>query len=1464
MTVEPAAIPVDVIVPVDIIVPVYAGLEETRRCLEGVLAHAQATPHALILIDDATPEPALAAYLDRLAAERPVVLLRNLANEGFVRAVNRGMALHPERDVVLLNSDTEVANDWLDRLRRCAVSAPDIGTVTPFSNNATICSFPDFCADNPLPDGLTLAELDACFRRANAGACVEIPTAVGFCMYIKRACLDAVGPFDAERFPRGYGEENDFSRRAAELGWRNVLCADTFVYHRGGVSFQDERAELMRAGAAALLARHPDYDALVQAHIRADPAAGLRRAVLASIEQASPEPASDTRPVQLHVLHDLGGGIARWCEDYCAADTTRANLVLKAYTHGPAFGQGLALYTDPRSETPVWLRIFAEPIGATVTEHAEYRAAIREILQEYRVDGILVSSLIGHALDILDTGLPTLVVQHDFYPICPAINAYFDGICGHCDGPRIAECARANPDFNPFQDYPGAARAAVRERFLALAGRGAFSLAAPTDSVRERLARLAPALADIPCATIPHGYPDRYARLPEASAPGERLRIVVLGMLAVSKGMRLLQECLDELRWFADIHLIGAREVGELFRDTPGVHVVDRYRPEELQGLIAGIAPDLGLLMSICHETFSYTLSELFAFGIPPVATRVGSFAERIRHGENGFLYEPDAAALLACLRGLHADRAALAGVRARLGAIRHRSAEAMVADYHRLLPLRGPLRADAAPAPRPVPDAGTALVLGQAGELSRSWKEIKSLRLTSYLKDVRRENLTRRFDDTAREAAARLSDTEARLRELEARLSEATTATNRLENQLAEILTSTSWSISRPVRGLGNGLRKLRILGRCLTPLRAAPGRIPGALAACVRAYRAGGAPGLKLALLSLPESVAQTANSPRDSFQQAASAGQDEIGTLDSDDWRQRAWWHYKASFDAAALAARIDSLPARPLISVLIPVHDTPEAMLRAMLDSLLAQIYPHWEACLADDGSRAGHVRAILKDYARRDRRIRIHFGWRNRGVSHASNRALRMARGEFAVLLDHDDLLEPQALLRVAEAVVEDAPDMVYSDEIIVGADGETPEHFIFRPAFSPEYLRAHPYIVHLVGFRTEWLRRLGGFDKTLRISQDYDLILRASERARRIVHIPEILYRWRTHPGSAGHARMSEVMAASKAALRRHLKRRGETGEVRDGASFNFFELRYPLPPGHRVAIVIPTRNHADLVRVCIDSLRRSIESVAYDIVLVDHASDDPKALAYFASLDGHVRVLRYDGPFNFSAINNWAVACLPDNTYTHYLFCNNDIEAIGPGWLERMLELFSQPDIGIVGAKLYYPDRKTLQHAGVVVACCGVAENLARFRDTSTAPLDLGYIGSLVATRELSAVTAACMLIRKSVFDEIGGFDVGIAVGYGDVDLCLRVRDAGYRIVFRPQAELLHHESYTRGRHPEDPHPDDTARFTAKWWRYYAEGDPYFNPNLSAHSPNWQIAEPLVFHVGIRRRGWRPSGKGA
>lgn len=1146
-------------------------------------------------------------------------------------------------------------------------------------------------------------------------------------------------------------------------------------------------------------------------------------------------------PVQLHVAHSLGGGSEKWLRDFGRADAARTNLVLRSFSYGRHAGCGLALYRDVGDAAPRRLWKFRQTIPALAISHPEYLATLRDVLREHRVQAILVSSLIGHSLDVLDSGLPTAVVCHDYFPYCPAINLYFDGVCASCDAERLARCHGANAEHNPFVDFPPTLRLQARERFLKQVLQPGVRVVTPSRSVRHNLTRLNPTFENASISTIIPGYGDPLAPLATAPIRGERMRIVVLGQLSTAKGVRLLEAAFGDLTQFAEIYLLGCGDLGELFRNEPHVHVHSHYQVAELGEHMARISPHVGLLASIVSETFSYTLSELMMLGVPPVATRVGSFADRIEHGTNGFLFDPTAPALIALLRALDVDRDALERVRGNLRGWHPRTPEEMVADYQELLPIA------------PAPPAGPSLQSTSAAPFAPSpeilalvemWRENKQLhvRLSALEEarlnegkrheadELRLEREERRREEVAKqlaETSEELAREKALVREANARLEQVGGLLHARNMQLEEVYASTSWRVTGPLRWIGRRVRQLRILARCLRAAARDPASLGSNVRNLGRAWRDAGLLGLKKALLALQ---------PNEDL--------------------CRSWADYRRRFETEVrprMAEAIARMSPRPRISVIVPTYNTPERMLREMLTSVEAQLYPEWQLCLADDGSTQPHVRRILEEHAARDARIRVHLGLDNRGVSHASNQALKLATGDFIVLLDHDDILEEQALYRVAQSVAREQPDVLYSDEILMDPDGRSPRQLVYRAAFSPEYLRRHPYIVHLVGFAPALLHQLGGFDESLRISQDYDLVLRATEKARTVVHVPEILYRWRVHTASAGHRKMDEVMETSRAILARHLVRTGQAGRVEPGLGFNLFDPRYPLDSGVRVAIIIPTKNHVELVRRCVVTIG-STTRCPYEIVVVDHESDDPATLKYLAGLAGRARVLRYVGPFNFSAINNWAVAQL-EPEFTHVLFCNNDVEATEQGWLERMLELGQQPDVGIVGAELFYGDRKTIQHAGVCVGAFERAEHYAKFVRLPDDRLEPGYLGALAVTHEVAAVTAACMLVRLDAFGEVGGFDEAIAVGFGDVDLCLRIGAHGYRVLFCPDAKLVHHESMTRGVSAVDTHPKDTQLFRLKWRELLEAGDPYYNPGLSLTSTTWSYRLPMPSAFEIRRR---------
>ncbi len=524
----------------------------------------------------------------------------------------------------------------------------------------------------------------------------------------------------------------------------------------------------------------------------------------------------------------------------------------------------------------------------------------------------------------------------------------------------------------------------------------------------------------------------------------------------------------------------------------------------------------------------------------------------------------------------------------------------------------------------------------------------------------------------------------------------------------------------------------------------------------------------------------------------------------------------------------------LPAKfayqPLISIVTPVYNPEPRWLEKCIESVLRQSYPKWEFCICDDGSTRAEVGEILRKYRERDERIKVVLFERNQGISLASNEALKLATGEYVALLDNDDELSPEALYQVV-GLLQQRPDadMIYSDEDKLEPGGEREEPF-FKPDWSPEYFRCCMYTCHLGVYRRELLNEIGGFRPGFEGSQDYDLVLRLSEKTYRIYHLPKVLYHWRMVAGSAAEsvgAKPYAYLAATKA-LAEHLERSGLAGTVLEGKWPGHYRAKLHIDTQEKISIIIPTRDKRKMLKKCLESIAKKTSYTNYEIVIVDNDSADPATREYLRQLPH--KVVQFTGPFNFSRVNNFAA----EHTTGKYLvFLNNDTEVISGEWLSAMLEFAQQPEIGIVGARLLYPNN-TIQHAGVVLGLGGVAGHaLTGF--AANAAQHFGLSGSIC---NWSAVTAACMMMRREVFDLVGGFDENLSVSFNDVDLCLRVREKGFRIVYTPYAELYHHESASRG-YAVDP---KDIEFMLVRWGDTLRNDPYYNPNLTLERPDFSL----------------------
>lgn len=531
------------------------------------------------------------------------------------------------------------------------------------------------------------------------------------------------------------------------------------------------------------------------------------------------------------------------------------------------------------------------------------------------------------------------------------------------------------------------------------------------------------------------------------------------------------------------------------------------------------------------------------------------------------------------------------------------------------------------------------------------------------------------------------------------------------------------------------------------------------------------------------------------------------------------------------------RNTTFPKNIKFSILVPLYNTPIAFLNEMIDSVVAQTYPNWELCLAD-GSDDAHasVGERVKELAAKDSRILYKKLEKNLGISENTNACIDMATGDFISLFDHDDLLHPSALFEVMRAICEQDADFIYTDEATFKSPN--PKKIItnhYKPDFAPDNLRVANYICHFTSFSRTLLDQVGRFRKEFDGSQDHDMILRLTEKAKKIVHIPQILYYWRSHPNSVSLnlASKSYAVDAGIRAVEESIKRCGMNARVESSDIIpTFYRIRYEVDTDQKVSIIIPNKDHLSELKTCIDSILKLTTYPNYEIVIVDNGSSEAALFAYYEEIKTHpnITVCSLDIPFNYSILNNFAIS---HATGDYYLLLNNDIEIITPNWLEEMLMYAQRDDVGAVGAKLYYPD-DTVQHAGVLLGVGGFAcHAFPRFGRA-----EVGYMGRAGYAQNLSAVTAACMMVKASVWREVQGLDESFKVALNDVDLCLKIRKAGYLIVWTPHAEAYHYESKSRGY---EDNPEKQARFEAevkrfqeKWKQELEDGDPYYNPNFS------------------------------
>ena len=534
-----------------------------------------------------------------------------------------------------------------------------------------------------------------------------------------------------------------------------------------------------------------------------------------------------------------------------------------------------------------------------------------------------------------------------------------------------------------------------------------------------------------------------------------------------------------------------------------------------------------------------------------------------------------------------------------------------------------------------------------------------------------------------------------------------------------------------------------------------------------------------------------------------------------------------------------------------SILVPLYNTPEKFLREMIESVISQTYGNWELCLAD-GSDDEHsyVGEVVNSY--KEERIRYEKLTENLGISGNTNKCFDMATGDYIGLFDHDDILHPTALYEYMKAICEKDADYIYCDETTFS--GKSIDHMItlhFKPDFAPDNLRANNYICHFSVFSKELVEKCGTFRTEFDGSQDHDMILRLTQAAQKIVHVPKILYYWRSHAGSVASDinAKSYAIDAAKGAVAAHLTACGfKNFRIESSRAFEtIFRIRYEVIGNPMVSILIPNKDHVEDLRRCIESVTDRSSYENYEIIVIENNSTSQEIKDYYAAIEKHpkVKVVTYEGDFNYSKINNFGETFAEGE---YILLLNNDTEVITRNWIEELLMYAQRSDVGAAGCMLYYPDY-TIQHAGIVLGMG--AHRTAGHSHYKMAKENLGYMGRLCYAQNVSAVTGACLMVKKQLFEEVGGLSEDLSVALNDVDLCLKLRSKGFLNVFTPFAEMFHYESASRGTDVTDAASKENAErydrecaiFKEKWKDVLEAGDPYFNPNFSLDHSNYVLA---------------------
>lgn len=1090
----------------------------------------------------------------------------------------------------------------------------------------------------------------------------------------------------------------------------------------------------------------------------------------------------------------------------------------------------------------------------------DYRSMLEEIINKFEIDIIHIHHLIGHTFDVVDVAeehdIPALFTIHDFYSICPRINLLDDSLqyCYNRDPKRCAECLsdlKVDAEFIPhwrseFQRIFNNSDTIIFPNAYA-----SVILASYYDIDRSKL------------EAVEHGY-DRalieYGRKIDNQADfasDEEINIAYIGVLAPHKGEEIFYELArssynKKINWF--IIGISTKFSEPGYYPEYNINITGFFKDEkELFDTLKARRIHLAAFPALWQETYSYTLSEAWIAGIPVIASDLGALKERVERKGGGWTASPNAASFKDRIEEVLSDPEMYQAVKDQIGTIEHKTLEDMALEYSRLY-----AESLISKMERRASTLGVVLserdcrIAELSCELAEAGERVKSLEMAASERDERIAELSGEVKEANAEARSLelvVSERDGRITELDEHLKHSESRIRQLENEIAEMKRAIVWQLAMKYhnriveRSLHQGTKQ-----RNLYDLGIKGGRI-----LVNEGFRC-----------FWDASTHYIRNGMSNQIQMPGSKMAVE-GRIDL-------FEHKKSSSEL------YNNIKYTPKMSIIMPTWNSEEKWLRRAIESVKNQIYDNWELCIADGGSTKSDTKKVLQEYANSDPRIILNYLSENMNISGNSNQALNLASGEFVGFLDHDDELTPDALIENVKLLnLHPEADLIYSDHAKIDEYGVVYDQE-FKPDWSPELLLSYCYIGHLKIIRKTLVDEVGGFRSQFDGSQDYDLLLRVTEKTENVYHIPEILYLWRATKKSLAQSACSKPYSIERGrmAVEDALKRRGICGEVSvpDFALKNklgIYEIKFSIKYRELVTIIIPTKDNVELLKRCVDSIEAKTTYDDYEILILDNGSEKKETRNFFESLINKYRIIKVitEG-FNFSELVNFGVSQAKGDII---VLLNDDTEVITPSWIEDMLGWIQSDDkIGAVGCKLIYGDG-SIQHAGVVLGMCShPADHAFKLRHYK----DGGYLNYANVVRNYSAVTAACLMTKKSAFNQIGGFDdENLPISFNDVDYCLRLIENDFRVVYTPKAMLYHHEGKSRGIGEQIDRPQEIELFESKWGGLVFE-DRFYNKNLSlsghdfkfksndrvlliSHNLNTEGAPILMFNLGkqLKSKGY-------